>query len=329
MILPIARNARAEANAMLPDGYEARVLEPSPPPNQDPQWFADDPTDPSGAPSKVVSPTSDGDITWDELTSSHPDLANYAADHWLGAWKRLRELPSSFTATRNALHQVAFFAVAPRRHAANGKIGLRYTHRGFGTPFFGDAEQVRIEAGLLVYQKAGEVSAIQITTTREAAQFLGIEYVEEWFEGFHDPLGAKDPDQALAIDSEASLALGDWFGFSYSVLEEARRLGRAEDQVSRVQLWPEHFDPAFEMGDADLGQRASFGASPGDEANPEPYLYVAPWGDIDGSNPYWNGSGFNGASLGYSELLASTDQRKAALDFIAEGYQILTGLQQG
>ena len=47
---------------------------------------------------------------------------------------------------------------------------------------------------------------------------------------------------------------------------------------SSSQLWPEHFDLACEIGDADAGTRANYGASPGDAAIPEPYLYVGPVG---------------------------------------------------
>ena len=44
----------------------------------------------------------------------------------------------------------------------------------------------------------------------------------------------------------------------------------------RPQIWPEHFDLACELG-ADAGTRARYGASPGDAAIPQPYLYVGPW----------------------------------------------------
>lgn len=86
----------------------------------------------------------------------------------------------------------------------------------------------------------------------------------------------------------------------------------------------EHFDPAFEMGSYEAGERASYGASPGDESHPEPYLYAAAWGDIDRSDPFWNDTTFNGASLSYQELLAADDQRGVALDFIRSGWERLT-----
>jgi hypothetical protein len=218
---------------------------------------------------------------------------------------------------------LAFFALAPKRYDATGKLGLRYTYRGFGTPFFGVDEQVRIEDGRLVFQVGEVVRSAVPESVSDAARFVGLDYRQTWFEGFHDPLAPVDPDVPLAIDVQAARALGDWFGFAAHVLERARRTAGAVD-VSRVQLWPEHFDPAFEMGDADAGRRASYGASPGDEANPEPYLYVAAWGEIDRADPFWNSGSFNGAYLPYSDLLAAEDQVSAALSFFAAGHEVLT-----
>jgi hypothetical protein len=320
---PTARNARAEANALLPEGHEARVLEPSPPANTDPDFYADDPTDPSGASGTVVSPTSDGDVTWEAWVQDHPEAAGYAREHWLLPGLSLPDLPDTYTATRKALHQVVNFALAPKRFAVNGKMALRFTTGGFGTPFYGDDEQARIEGDLLVVQRGDDVSAETLTTVTTATKFLGIEYREQWFDGFHDPLAPEDPDTPLDVDPEASRAIGAWCGFATGVLEELRRTEGAED-VGRVQLWPEHFDPAVELGSHDKGHRASYGASPGDDAHDEPYLYVAAWGEIDRANPYWNDEAFNGGGISYAELRASDDPFRTALEFLRTGYRILT-----
>ena len=94
--------------------------------------------------------------------------------------------------------------------------------------------------------------------------------------------------------------------------------------VSRTQLWPGHMDPAIEMGDVDAGQRATYGASPGDGAHAEPYLYVGAWGEIDRSDGYWNDEAFNGSSLPFADLAAADDQRSAAIAFFREGHRRLT-----
>jgi hypothetical protein len=315
-----ARDPRAEANALLPGRYEARVLEPSPPASTDPDWYADDPTDPAGATGPLVTPIDGEGVTWTDIAATDPKLAEYAADHWLGAHHRLEAVPGGYDGTRRALHQVAFFVVAPKRFTETGKLGLRYTHRGFGTPFFGSDRQVRIGGDQLIRQQGNRVHTAPITTIRAAARFLDLSYRQTWFDGFHDPPGAMDPDAHLVIDRSVTGFVGEWFGFATSVLEQMRRTPGAAD-VSRVQLWPEHFDAAVEMGAGD--QRASYGASPGDTAHPEPYLYVAAWGAIDRSDPYWNDTGFNGASLSYQDLLASTDQRATAIEFLRRGHERL------
>jgi len=320
---PKARNARDEATALLPAGHEARVLEPSSPANTDPDWFADDPTDPAGATGTIITPIPGEGIPWTELADGRSDFAAYAADHWVGSYRRLEELPAGYAAGRDALHQIAFFAVAPKRYAATGKLALRYTYRGFGTPFFGEDEQVRVEGDVLIHQLGARVHSTQISTLQTAADFLRIPYREVWFDGFRDPLLSVGANGPLVVDSTVTDAIGDWFGFAASVLEEARRAPHGAE-VSRVQLWPEHFDLAFEMGSADEGRRASYGASPGDDAHPEPYLYVAAWGQIDRSDTYWNDTTFNGAGLTYRDLLAADDQRGAALAFLRRGYDRLT-----
>lgn len=235
---------------------------------------------------------------------------------------KLGALPSNHVETREALHQLAFFAVSPVRYKATGRMGLTATPGGFGTPEFG-GRVVRVEGDLLVHESEDGVATQTITTIRGAAEFFGIAYEPVWFSDFHDPLSPADPDTPLDISDEASRAIGEWFHFGMSVLDELRAHGQGGDDVSEVQLWPEHFDPATELGDPEKGQRASFGASPGDGSHPEPYLYVAPWSEIDQSNPYWNSQSFSGAILGLPELLESPDPHDRAVSFLLDGYRIL------
>jgi hypothetical protein len=284
-------NPRAEAEDKLGGDYEARVLEPSPPAVTEPP-YADDPVDPGEVPEgrKLVSPVHNrGDLTWDEIARQEPDLAPWCADRWLGAWKRLEPLPPSFTETRIALHKVAEAVISPARKPDN-EIALRYTRGGFGTPFFradGADCQVRVEDGELVRQRGTE-------ETRE-------------------PL----PDVEVA----AASALGDFYGLACSVLEQLRA-DEVDGDPSLVQLWPEHFDIAIELGAESAGQRANFGGSPGDEEHEEPYFYVGPW-TAEVSGELWNATGFKGAELGYSELIEAEDQRRAALEFMRARHRAL------
>jgi hypothetical protein len=285
-------NPRAEAEDVLGGDYEARVLEPSPPAVTDPP-YTDDPVEPGEVPEgrDLVSPVQNrGDLTWDEIASQEPDLAPWCAERWLGAWKRLEPLPAGFAETRELLHQVAEAVVAPARKPDN-EISLRYTHGGFGTPFFeqdGLDCQVRVQHGELIRQRGMEESTV--------------------------PLPRE-------VDTAAASALGDFYGFGCSVLEQLRA-DEVDGLPSKVVLWPEHFDIALELGPESAGRRATIGASPGDENHPEPYLYVSPW-TAEISGELWNATGFRGAELGYSELLAAEDQRRTALDFMRERYRAL------
>ena len=319
MTLPEFRDARAEATSFLPPGYEGRVLEPSPPANTDPTWFADDPTGPATSNGKVVTPIPGEGTSWEEMAAADPGLAGYVSSRWLGFYRRLEEVGAAYDSTRRSLHQLAFYALAPARHAVNGKIGLRFTHGGFGSPFFGADEQVRFENGYLVRQTEA-VESRPVTTLADAVELFHIPYRQVWFEGFGDYLPPVGVNDQLGIDEASAGAVAEWFGFGASVLEQVRRTPAAVD-VSRVQLWPEHFDLAIEMGAAD--SIASYGASPGDDHHPEPYLYVSAHGSIDHADRFWNDSAFNGASLSYGELLAAQDQRAVALAFFDRGYRTL------
>ena len=64
-----ARNARLEAQQVVGDRFDARVLEPSPPAVVDDEWFADDPVavHDGDRTRPVVSPVPTGqDLSWDE-----------------------------------------------------------------------------------------------------------------------------------------------------------------------------------------------------------------------------------------------------------------------
>jgi hypothetical protein len=290
--LTTVAHPRAEAQDKLGGDYEARVLEPSPPAVTEPP-YADDPVDPDEVPEgrDLVSPVHNrGDLTWDEVVREEPELGPWCAERWLGAWKRLEPLPATFTETRVALHQVAEAVVSPARKPEN-EIALRYTRGGFGTPFFeedGMDCQVRVEHGVLVRQRGMEETT--------------------------EPMPGE-------VDLAAASALGDFYGFACSVLEQLRA-DESDGDPSLVQLWPEHFDIAFELGSEAEGHRANFGASPGDDDHDEPYIYVGPW-TAEVSGELWNATAFNGAELRYSELLAVDDQRRAALDFMRERYRAL------
>ena len=313
-----AHDPAAEASASAGDGYDARVLEPSPPAVAEGPFWADDPADPAPrGNSPVVAPHSGGDLTWDDLIAERPDLAAFAAERWLGARRSLPDLPGEYPSALFDFHRLAYSVVAEARHRCNGKFGLRYTRGGFGTPFFGDDAQVRVVGDRLVVQAAAQARATPVTTLRAAGEFVGM--VPGATAAEHDSPELGDIDRPLDARAEVGDFLGAWFGLATAALEELRFSPGVVDP-ERVQLWPGHFDPAIAAGDAEAGQRATYGFSPGDHSHDEPYVYVGAWGDVDRSDPFWNEKDFNGASLSYATLAASDDHYAAAVDFLKGGY---------
>ncbi len=208
--------------------------------------------------------------------------------------------PSDLARTREALHAVAERVVAPARVQATGnEIALEATPGGFGTPAFPDGGRVRVQGAELVIEApdGGERRA-PITTLRAAGELAGLDAVEL-------------PDEPLAIEPAAADFLGAFYTFASAGLERLR--AQAAD-ASEIHLWPEHFDIAFDAGDEAAGMRATYGASPGDEHHPEPYLYVVPWQPPDPS-PLWNAQSFTGAELGWAQLVPEPDPHAAALAF--------------
>ncbi|HEY5889962.1 MAG TPA: hypothetical protein VIW94_04595 [Acidimicrobiia bacterium] len=231
-------------------------------------------------------------------------------------------LPGSFVTSRNHLHQIAFFAISPARFDEVGRMGLSPTDAGFGTPEF-NGKVARVEGDLLVLENDGNIATQSISDVRSAAEFFTDGYREVWFDDFHDPLTPFDPDTMLSVDEGDTALIGAWFSFGFSVLNKLRRSGDGDDDISAAQIWPEHFDAAAELGPADAGRRASYGASPGDAGVAEPYLYVAPWGEFDKGDPYWNASSFGGSILTHGELRRSDDPESEAYDFLRTGYERL------
>jgi hypothetical protein len=229
----------------------------------------------------------------------------------------LQPLPPTFAATLESLHEVAEELVAAARKPQN-EIALEATPGGFGTPFFefdGALRQVRVEGDELVHEcneKQRRAPLRSLATAGEAITELL-------------PFDARLSDEPLVVDPVASQALAALYGFGAEVLGRLVVGAVPDDEASPVRLWPEHFDIAIELGSEPRGVRANYGLSPGDEGHEEPYLYVGPWSAaVDGD--LWNGNGFAGAELSYSELLAAEDQAAAAEQFFASHREALVAL---
>jgi hypothetical protein len=222
----------------------------------------------------------------------------------------MNQLPAGFAATRESLRALACYVVSPARKAQGGRIGLRPTGDGFGTPVLDDGTRIVVRGDRLLRLPDG--GDVPITTLRAAAAFVGIDLVADPGVGHDVPPFVPDDD--LAVDDAASLALGAWYHFGQEVLD-ALHDELPSGSTSEAQLWPEHFDLAITI-EPRPGGAVNVGFSPGDGFHAAPYVYVGPHDTANLVGDVWNAP--FGAYLGHAALAAATDPRASALSFIRE-----------
>jgi hypothetical protein len=218
----------------------------------------------------------------------------------------LPPLPDGFDRTRESLHRLAEDVIKPAREQTSGEWTLTPTAGGFGTPVFGEDDQVRVDGAELVVREQGAERRAPIESPAAAAELIGPRLLPA---GLDDLSGAP-----LTIDPLACAALAAAYALAAEVLDRLRADAGAGDAPTEPTLWPEHFDLAIEMGEESAGKRANYGLSPGDENHERPYFYVGPW-SAPAEGDLWNARGFNGAELDYREMGDSEDPVRLALDF--------------
>ena len=188
------------------------------------------------------------------------------------------------SATRLGLHQIAEHVLAADLYRHTGRIGLRPTPGGIGTPTFivdGTTRQVRVNGNELVVVQGDERLTCLLTTVGDAAAFLGL---EPGAPSVYTAVTPLEPDRPLDLDAAAVSAIADWLALGSQALERfAASHGGMEPTAA--QLWPEHFDLAISLGEV------NYGVSPGDAVHPLPYAYVGPWavpGDAGTDASWWN-----------------------------------------
>lgn len=182
---------------------------------------------------------------------------------------------------RDELHALAEHVLAPARWRETGRIGLRVVPGGFATPPFegpdGVERQVVVRGTELVVRTGDTERATPIESVGQAAAFAGIEPGAS--PEVYRTVTPLEPDRPLLLDAGAVREVMDWFALGNDALEQLRDTLDGDD-VSEIQLWPEHFDVAL------TADRVNYGASPGDGAHDEPYVYVGPWEPH--VSPFWN-----------------------------------------
>src|SRR4051812_35634814 len=217
---------------------------------------------------------------------------------------------TDLVATREALHAVAEHVLAPALHRASGRIGLRSTPGGFGTPWFsidgGGDQRVRIDGADVVVEtrRNGEEDLVRepLTTVRAAATLAGIEPGAP--ADVYRPATTLAPDEPLAIDQQAASELARYFAIGDDAL--ARFAAELPSPPPVVQLWPEHFDLGISA------EEVNYGASPGDHGHDVPYFYVGPWSN-GRQGDFWN------ESFGASRTWEQLGDAASAVEFFREG----------
>ncbi|MFN8017129.1 MAG: hypothetical protein U0P45_03305 [Acidimicrobiales bacterium] len=211
-----------------------------------------------------------------------------------------------FVRTRLALHAVAEHLLAGDLHRTTGRIGLRRTPGGFGQPEHqsadGQRRRLRIEGTSLVVLDGDVERWRPLTTLAAAAEDAGTTLGTP--AGVYEPETSPDPAEALDLDVAAAARLAEFYAFVEEVLEEVRSR-HAHQAPAIVQLWPEHFDLACNLGEVNLG------GSPGDAGHDEPYLYVGPWTQREGA--FWN------EPWGAGQPWSAVPTVDAAVAFLVEG----------
>ncbi len=223
----------------------------------------------------------------------------------------LGPLPPTFATTRDGLHRLACYVIAPARLARAGEIGLQATPGGLGTPPLPDGTRIATRGAELV---VGDRAAA-ITTLRDAAAIVGIELSATPDVGTDLP--PYEPDTELAVDDAAARVLGDWYELAAAALT---RLDPALGAISPATLWPEHFDLAVTVALAG-GAGVNIGFSPGDSFSDQPYVYVGPWDRSGLADDYWNAP--FGAIRTRAQLADETAPDDAVDGFIAAGLALL------
>jgi hypothetical protein len=214
--------------------------------------------------------------------------------------------PARLAETREGLHRVAEHVLAAARYAETGHIGLMPWPGGFRTPPSGtDGTFLAVEGTELVVGGAAGTRRTALTTIRAAAEFAGVTPGAP--AQVYKPATPLNLDEPLMIDPDAARLLAGWYQLGAQAMTSLAA-AIPGDQPGAVVLWPEHFDVGM------TAAAVSYGASPGDDQIPEPYLYAGPHdGPPPGDPAFWN------APFGAARTFRQIGTVAEAVAFFREG----------
>ena len=207
--------------------------------------------------------------------------------------------------TRDCWHRVAEHVLAAGQFTASGTIRLRPYPGGFSTVVGVEGRQLAVVGDRLVVLDGSERRETPLTTVGAAADFAG---VTPGLSGSYSPVTPADPDAPLAVDPDAARLLADWYALAEAAL---RRFTAGVGVPAEPVLWPEHLDVAVVV------DAVNYGGSPGDDAIPEPYLYVGPHEGPPRADTFWN------APFGAAVTVDRIHTPDEAVDFFAQGRRLV------
>lgn len=227
--------------------------------------------------------------------------------------------PSAYVAARETVHRVAAHILARRRFDVSGRFGLRAAPEGILTPAFGEGpEVIRIARTFLVREVGGDAAylPIQGSTLGDLAAFVEVDLSMPFSAGEDTPV-LGEVDTPLVLGDEAMATIAEWYDLGWRTLDAVVACLPAGARPSTIQLWPEHFDAATDVGLAS-GERVNLGFSPGDGFEAEPYAYVGPWtSERRGDPEFWNAP--FGAVLRWADVQRAQDPAQACRRFMTAG----------
>lgn len=178
---------------------------------------------------------------------------------------------AQIAATRQSLQMIAEHLMSADLHRHTGRIGLRQTPGGLGTPTFivdGMTRQLRVTNAGLIVRHGDDRTTHAVTSLGRLADDAAITPGAPT--EVYSPTTECDLDAPLVFDPAAVDHLARFLQIGAEALARFATI-HSDEEPTAAQLWPEHFDLAIAMNEV------NYGACLGDAALELPYFYVAPW----------------------------------------------------